>query len=120
MVEILVAGAAIGSCTPSNDGACIVAWLDERPLNLGEALASTARQLPPPSRSERLRLAVDVEVAARERGATTATSSDRMDAYRAWLLDAGGRREDWGAVAGAMQGARERHGFRPGPCYPQP
>ena len=107
------------ACDPAvQSEECTVAWLNEEPISIPSALAMTASQTPPPPRTQRLRLAVDVEVAARERGITSALPGDRMDAYRAWLLDAGARREAWGSVAEAMRAARARHGFRPGPCYP--
>lgn len=75
--------------------------------------------LPPPPRAEALRLAVDIEVAHRTRGGdAAATPADKLQSYRAWTEDAGGKRSDWAGVAAQMRTAREAAGFEPGPCYP--
>ncbi len=106
------------ACTTPDD-TCLVGTLAGEPMTVASARAATAWMLPPPPRAEAIRLAVDIEVAHRARGGdANATPADKLQSYRAWTEDSGGKRSDWAGVAAQMRGAREAAGFEPGPCYP--
>ena len=114
-----LAALLITSCAAPDEGACLVGTLAGQPLTVASARAATAWMLPPPPRAEALRLAVDIEVAHRARGGdANATPAEKLQSYRVWTEESGGKRSDWAGVAAQMRTARAAAGFESGPCYP--